>query len=204
MNITGVSANPLLNLYRQNGSGGQSAATDGQNTAYRHDNADKVSLSQAAKSLANTTPDGMPAMQFNAFGGPPHMLPPQGAGAIEEFAYRRSAIAVDTTIFPHEFSETGKALNYADWLAQEKEIDKIVQGRVALYTQSKAQGLSDEQILQRLNQYNDKLPAKYQLAIGEPYGDDYRVPYSISQASLSANLNQERHKAFEAMYNSYT
>lgn len=203
MNVSGVSANPLLNIYRQNASVGQGTATDGQNTTYNNDYSDKVTLSNEAKSLANTTPDGMPAMQFNTFGGPPHRLPPQGAGAAEEFAYRRSGIAVDTTVFPHEFSASGKALNYANWLTQEKEIDKIVEGRVDLYQKSKAEGLTDEQILQRLNQYNDKLPEKYQLAIGEPYGKDYRVPYSISQASLSANLSQERHKAFDAMYNAY-
>lgn len=204
MNVSGVSANPLLNIYRQNSIGGQSVATVGQNSTYNNDYSDKVTLSNEAKSLTNTTPDGMPAMQFNTFGGPPHMLPPQGAGAVEEFAYRRSGIGVDTSVFPHEFIATGKALNYADWLTQEKEIDKIVEGRVDLYKQSRAEGLTDEQILQRLNQYNDKLPEKYQLAIGEPYGKDYRVPYSISPTSLSANLNQERHKAFDAMFNSYT
>ena len=204
MNVSGVSANPLLDIYRQNRSAGQSAAANGQNTTYGNNNTDKVTLSDEAKSLANTTPNGMPAMQFNSFGGPPHMLPPQGAGTVEEFAYRRSAIGVDTTVFPHQFGETGKALNYTDWVAQEKEIDKIVEGRVDLYNQSKAEGLSDEQILDRLNQYNDKLPEKYKLAIGEPYNKNYRVPYAISQESLTANLNQERHKAYEAMYNSYT
>ena len=204
MNVSGVSANPLLNLYRQNNNAGQSVATNGQSTTYVKDYTDKVTLSDKAKSLANTTPNGMPTMQFNAFGGPPHMLPPEGAGAVEEFAYRRSAIGVDTTVFPHEFSETGKALNYSDWLVQEKEIDKIVEGRVNLYNQSKAEGLSDEQILNRLNQYNDKLPEKYKIAIGEPYDKDYRVPYSVSQTSLTANLDQERYKAFDAMYNSYT
>ncbi|MBC3765057.1 hypothetical protein [Neptunicella marina] len=91
MSISVAGSYNVFQHYTENKAQRQSTSVDGLNSGKSLPNDDTVSLSARAQGNAQTTPDGMPMMQFNYFGGPPTMVAPQGAGAVEEYAYRRMA-----------------------------------------------------------------------------------------------------------------
>ncbi|WP_186505516.1 hypothetical protein [Neptunicella marina] len=112
-------------------------------------------------------------------------------------------MSVDTYSVPHRFADTGAPLDFETWLQREKEIDKVVEQRVDIFNQSKAAGLSDDEILDKLKQFDATLPEDMTKTLGEPYGKDYKVEYDISPQYLAANLAQSREQAFKAMAQSY-
>ena len=160
--------------------------------------ADQVTLT-SPKTDTSDQNSGMKYMRFNSFGGPSTHLPPVGAGRVEEWAYRRESIPIDSSTKPATFKDTGNPVNYQEWLAKEKEIDTFVEKRIAIYNASRSEGLSDEEIIKRLKAFNDTVPEKY-YNFGEPYAEGYKVPPYDTSAS-AGSIEARRQKSYKMMTN---
>lgn len=136
-----------------------------------------VSLSDAAIRAAKH--DGAPQkyVMFDSFGTPAHRNPPQPSSALEEMIYARGAQRIDFTQAPPRWPDNNQVLDYETWLTYEKEIDQHTNDRIEIYEQAMVGGLSKEEIIKKIEQYNSTLgPRYYHSTSVEDRADDIERP----------------------------
>ena len=176
--------------------------------AERGDEDDRVTISDEARAsaLSNAAQAGGSASHTGRavefFTGPAHRIPPEGASLLEEMAYRRDAIRLDTRSRPYRFADSGAELTQESWLAAEQIIDQRVDGRIAAYNRARADGLGNDQIRARIEAYNGSLsPAfSHQADLAEGLIAYPPALAHITQWQLTVSLPQRRKDFFERTF----
>ena len=164
----------------------------------RRSEEDKVSLSAAGLAKSAAADDGTKVRMVDYFVGPSAKQPPAGAGPVEQMAYRRDGISIDITSKPAHYKDNGEEVTWENWLAREQEIDKRVDGRIEVYNQAKADGLSDDEIVKRIKAYDQSLPAG---ASHQDFVDKNPLPLpSMAQILALGSVEQQRRTLFASLF----
>lgn len=136
-----------------------------------------VSLSDAAINAAKHDSAPQKYVMFDSFGTQAHRIPPQPSSALEEMIYARGAQRIDFTQVPARWPDNNQVLDYETWLSYEKEIDQHTNQRIEIYEQAMVAGLSKEEIIQKIEQYNSTLNSHYYHSTAvEDRADDIERP----------------------------
>lgn len=120
-----------------------------------------VRLSDAAIRAAKQDDAPQKYVMFDSFGTPAHRNPPQPSSALEEMIYARGAQRIDFTQAPPRWPDNHQVLNDETWLTYEQEIDQHTNDRIEIYEQAMVAGLSKEEIIKKIEQYNRTLGTRY-------------------------------------------
>lgn len=151
--------NGITNTYSVGKSQTNSVNTVGEKVAENQSSV--VQLSEEAVRASYSGAPAKDSMTFNVFGIAQHRLPPQPSSALEDMVYRRGGQHIDFTQLPPVWPSDNKVLNSADWLHYEEELDKQTNDRIDIYERAMVAGLSKEEIIAEIKQYNASLHPRY-------------------------------------------
>lgn len=132
-----------------------------------------------------------------------HRISPDAADPLEQMAYSRDKMRISIQNDPPTWRDTGEPVDIGSWMAAQKEVDARVDGRVAVYEQARSEGLSSEEILARLQEYNASLPAnRYEATLTPPPQWDARMlgPKPEREPLSGAALEEQRIAMFNMQF----
>lgn len=180
---------------------------DSSNAAYRASSA-IVTISEKALELQKSY-NGTPAFLIkDAYVSAPHRLAPDPATPLEDMVHRRDGLRINTETNPPRWMDSADIVNYDEWLKSEQMIDKHVDDRIAIFKKGKAEGLSDNQIIQQIEDYNSILPDRFHhdTKVQTDIGMIYRAKQWVgtTDAELEASLGTRRRESYEQLYTKAT
>ncbi|WP_288741051.1 hypothetical protein [uncultured Rheinheimera sp.] len=184
-----------------------SHAEDTSDTAYRAPSA-IVTLSEKALELQKSY-NGTPAFLIkDAYVSAPHRLAPDPATPLEDMVYRRDGLRINTETNPPRWMDSTDIVNYDEWLKSEQMIDQHVDKRIAIFKEGKAEGLTDAQIIQQIEDYNSTLPDRFHhdTQVKMDLGMIYRTKQwvGVTDESLQSSLGTRRRESYEQLYTKAT
>lgn len=184
-----------------------SNADDLSNTAYKAPST-IVNISEKALELQKSY-NGTPAFLIkDAYVSAPHRLAPDPATPLEDMVYRRDGLRINTETNPPRWMDSTDIVNYDEWLKSEQMIDQHVDKRIAIFKEGKAEGLTDAQIIQQIEDYNSTLPdrfhhdTKVQTDLGMIYREKQWV--GVTDETLESSLGARRRESYEQLYTKAT
>lgn len=167
-----------------------------------------VQISENALELQKSY-NGTPAFLLkDAYVSAPHRLAPDPATPLEDMVYRRDGLRINTETNPPRWMDSSDIVNYDEWLKSEQMIDQHVDDRIAIYKDGKAEGLSDYQIMQQIEDYNSTLPDRFHhdSAVQTELGAIFRAKQwiGVSDEALESSLGTRRRESFEQLYTKAT
>lgn len=180
---------------------------DSSNTAYRAPSA-IVNISEKALELQKSY-NATPAFLIkDAYVSAPHRLAPDPATPLEDMVYRRDGLRINTETNPPRWMDSTDIVNYDEWLKSEQMIDQHVDKRIAIFKEGKAEGLSDHQIIQQIEDYNSTLPDRFHhdTTIQTDIGAIYRAKQwvGVTDETLESSLGTRRRESYEQLYTKAT
>lgn len=140
----------------------------------------------------------------DAYVSAPHRLAPDPATPLEDMVYRRDGLRINTETNPPRWMDSTDIVNYDEWLKSEQMIDQHVDARIAIFNNGKAEGLSDHQIMQQIEDYNSTLPDRFHhdTTVQTELGAIYRAKQwvGVSDEALESSLGTRRRESFEQLY----
>lgn len=176
----------------------------------------RVSISPEARALLHgAAPDRRNPPAAAPAGATAHRAPPDEAGvtgaagagasgAAERLAYRRDGL--DAATDPHRLVERGESPDFEAWMAAEREIDRRVDERIAIYEKGRAEGADDKEIMRRIAAYERSLagsaprpavPAKEGAALRAEAPGERR---DDAQARLAAAFDGRAESSFPGVF----
>ncbi len=144
----------------------------------------------------------------DAYVSAPHRLAPDPATPLEDMVYRRDGLRINTETNPPRWMDSTNIVNYDEWLKSEQMIDQHVDERIAIFKNGKAEGLSDHQIMQQIEDYNSTLPDRFHhdTTVQTDIGAIYRAKQwvGVSDEALGSSLDSRRRESFEQLYTGAT
>lgn len=144
----------------------------------------------------------------DAYVSAPHRLPPDPATPLEDMVYRRDGLRINTETNPPRWMDSTDIVNYDEWLKSEQLIDQHVDKRIALFKEGKAEGLSDSQIIQQIEDYNSTLPDRFHhdTKVQTDAGTIYRAKQwaGVTDETLESCLGSRRRESYEQLYSRAT
>lgn len=167
-----------------------------------------VTLSEKALELQKSY-NGTPAFLIkDAYVSAPHRLAPDPATPLEDMVYRRDGLRINTETNPPRWMDSTDIVNYDEWLKSEQMIDQHVDKRIAIFKEGKAEGLTDDQIIQNIEDYNSLLPDRFHhdTQIKMDLGVIFRSKEwtGVTDESLTSSLDSRRRESYEQLYTKAT
>lgn len=180
---------------------------DLSDTAYRAPGT-VVTISEKALELQKSY-NGTPAFLIkDAYVSAPHRLAPDPATALEDMVYRRDGLRINAETNPPRWMDSTDIVNYDEWLKSEQMIDKHVDDRIAIFKKGKAEGLTDSQIIQQIEDYNSLLPDRFHhdTKVQTDAGMIYRAKQwvGVTDEALDSSLGTRRRESYEQLYTKVT
>lgn len=184
-----------------------SNADDLSNTAYKAPST-IVNISEKALELQKSY-NGTPAFLIkDAYVSAPHRLAPDPATPLEDMVYRRDGLRINTETNPPRWMDSTDIVNYDEWLKSEQMIDQHVDKRIAIFKEGKAEGLTDNQIIQQIEDYNSTLPDRFHhdTKVQTDLGMIYRTKQwvGVTDETLESSLGARRRESYEQLYTKAT
>lgn len=180
---------------------------DLSNTAYKAPST-IVNISEKALELQKSY-NGTPAFLIkDAYVSAPHRLAPDPATPLEDMVYRRDGLRINTETNPPRWMDSTDIVNYDEWLKSEQMIDQHVDKRIAIFKEGKAEGLTDNQIIQQIEDYNSTLPDRFHhdTKVQTDLGMIYRTKQwvGVTDETLVSSLGARRRESYEQLYTKAT
>lgn len=116
-------------------------------------------------------------LDYFAFGDENALGSPSGPTRLEYNVYRPDGLAIDGLTRPYTVAATGEPLTGATADKYRSLLLDVAQGRIDLYRRGRQDGLSNGEILERLQAYDRALPASYRALVGHSSFSDPDTRY---------------------------
>jgi hypothetical protein len=162
-----------------------------------------VSLSKEAMQALREGTRAKNIRYLDTFGSTAHRNPPQPSSALEEMVYRRGGQKIDfITQNPPRWPDSNQILDYNLWLEYEKEIDQHTNTRIEIYEKAMLEGLSKEQIIKKIEQYNSTLGPRYfhEISVEDRPDDIERPKFQLPpKGDYTPDLMEHRKSSYDRM-----
>jgi hypothetical protein len=139
-----------------------------------------VKLGGTRSPAADTyAPPATATLDFFSFGDQGPHGHPVGPTRLEYNAYRPDGLAIDATTTPYTVKSTGERLTPDVARKYEALLNDTSRGRIEIFRQGQAQGLSNGEILAQLQAYDRSQPASYRALIGNSAFSDPAQRYTM-------------------------